>query len=69
MTAAAEGHMVWVTLGLLVASAGVMEHSGIKIPVMGFFGRDRGIRVQEAPPHMLLAMGVTAARPPAEDAQ
>ena len=61
MTAAADGHMVWVFLGLLVASAGVMEHSGIKIPEMGFFGRDRGIRVREAPPHMLVAMGVTAA--------
>ena len=61
MTAAGDTHRPWVFFGLLVASAGVMEHSGIKIPVMGFFGKDRGIRVREAPAHMLVAMGVTAA--------
>jgi multicomponent Na+:H+ antiporter subunit D len=61
MTAAADEHHVLAFIGLIIASAGVMEHSGIKIPVMGFFGPDKGIRVKEAPPHMLLAMGVTAA--------
>ena len=45
---------------LLVASAGVMEHSGIKIPFFAFFGHDSGIRCKEAPLNMLVAMGITA---------
>jgi multicomponent Na+:H+ antiporter subunit D len=54
------GHWaVWVAL--LVASVGVLEHAGIKIPFFLFFGHDRGLRVKEAPPHMLLAMTITAA--------
>lgn len=48
-------------LGLLFASAGVMEHSGIKIPFFAFFGHDSGIRCKEAPTHMLIAMGAAAA--------
>lgn len=56
---AQEGQwVVWVML--LFASAGVLDHSGIKIPFFGFFGHDRGIRVKEAPPNMLLAMGLSA---------
>ena len=47
-------------IGLLIASAGVMEHSGIKIPYFAFFGHDSGIRCKEAPWHMCLAMGVAA---------
>ena len=54
-----EFFVIWLLL--LVASAGVMEHSGIKIPYFSFFAHDSGIRCQEAPLHMLLAMGVTAA--------
>jgi len=46
----------WIFLGLLVASAGVMEHSGIKIPYFAFFAHDSGIRVKEAPWNMLVAM-------------
>ena len=61
MTAVGEHHATWIFLGLLVASAGVMEHSGIKIPYFAFFAHDSGIRVKEAPWNMLLAMGVTAA--------
>ena len=46
---------------LLFASAGVLHHSGIKIPYYGFFGlRDAGIRCREAPFNMLLAMGIAA---------
>ena len=51
--------MVWVLL--LVASAGVMEHSGIKIPFFAFFSHDSGKRVKEAPWNMLLAMSIAAA--------
>jgi multicomponent Na+:H+ antiporter subunit D len=46
---------------LLFASAGVLEHSGIKIPYFAFFSHDSGKRPQEAPFNMLLAMGVSAA--------
>ncbi|HSO24202.1 MAG TPA: Na(+)/H(+) antiporter subunit D [Chondromyces sp.] len=54
-------HLTWIFLGLLVASAGVMEHSGIKIPYFAFFGHDSGLRVKEAPWNMLLAMIASAA--------
>ncbi len=54
-----EGYWgVWLVL--LFASAGVLEHSGIKIPFFGFFGHDKGYKVKEAPFNMLLAMGITA---------
>ncbi len=53
------GH--WLVWGVLViASVGVLEHSGIKIPYFTFFAHDGGHRVEEAPTHMLLAMGLTA---------
>jgi multicomponent Na+:H+ antiporter subunit D len=54
-----EGHS-WVWLVLLFASAGVFHHSGIKIPFFAFFAHDSGIRTQEAPPNMLLAMFLAA---------
>ncbi|HCX66701.1 Na(+)/H(+) antiporter subunit D [Parvibaculum sp.] len=55
-----EGHFI-VWLILLFASAGVFHHSGIKIPYFAFFAHDSGKRPKEAPRHMLIAMGVTAA--------
>ncbi len=57
---AANPAMVVVWLMLLFASAGVLEHSGIKIPYFAFFGHDSGKRVKEAPFNMLLAMGMAA---------
>jgi multicomponent Na+:H+ antiporter subunit D len=51
----------WIWLMLIFASAGVMEHSGIKIPFFAFFSHDRGHRVKEAPANMLVAMGLCAA--------
>jgi multicomponent Na+:H+ antiporter subunit D len=54
-----EGYTI-VWLMLLFASAGVLEHSGIKIPYFAFFGHDSGKRVKEAPFNMLLAMGLAA---------
>jgi multicomponent Na+:H+ antiporter subunit D len=57
--AAGEGHVItWLVL--LFASAGVFHHAGIKIPYFAFFGHDSGIRCQEAPRNMLMAMAVTA---------
>ena len=61
MSAVLEEHYVIVWMMLLFASAGVLEHSGIKIPYFAFFGHDSGKRVEEAPYNMLLAMGLAAA--------
>ena len=49
-----EGHpLVW--LALLFASAGVLEHAGIKIPFFAFFAHDSGVRAREPPINMLMA--------------
>lgn len=58
--AAGEAHAFWIWLVLLFASAGVLEHAGIKIPYFTFFAHDSGKRPKEAPPAMLLAMGISA---------
>ena len=50
--------IIWAVL--VFASAGVLSHSGIKIPYFTFFSHDSGLRPKEAPLHMQLAMGVTA---------
>ena len=55
----AEGLFI-VYLMLLFASAGVLEHSGIKIPFFAFFAHDAGHKVKEAPINMLIAMGICA---------
>ena len=60
LTAAAVEHHTIVFLVLLLASAGVMDHSGIKIPFFAFFAHDSGKRCAEAPKHMLWAMGLAA---------
>jgi multicomponent Na+:H+ antiporter subunit D len=46
---------------LLVASAAVVDHSGIKVPFFAFFSHDSGKRPKEAPANMLAAMGLAAA--------
>ncbi len=54
-----EGHpIIW--LALLFASAGVLEHAGIKIPYFAFFAHDSGIRTKEPPKNMLIAMGLAS---------
>lgn len=61
MSATADNGYIWVWFVLLFASAGVVEHAGIKVPYFGFFGtHDAGIRTKEAPMPMLIAMGITA---------
>ncbi|MEO0981989.1 MAG: Na(+)/H(+) antiporter subunit D [Pseudomonadota bacterium] len=60
ISAVAEAQLFIVWGMLLFASAGVLEHSGIKIPYFAFFGHDSGKRVKEAPFNMLLAMGMAA---------
>ncbi|NOX82864.1 MAG: Na(+)/H(+) antiporter subunit D [Alphaproteobacteria bacterium] len=56
----AGGVNIWVWLTLLFASAGVLEHAGIKIPYFTFFGHDSGKRPKEAPIGMLVAMSIAA---------
>lgn len=60
MAAAVEEHHYIVWLFLLFASAGVLEHAGIKIPYFAFFAHDSGIRAKEPPKNMLVAMGLGA---------
>ncbi|MEJ2204877.1 MAG: Na(+)/H(+) antiporter subunit D [Gemmatimonadota bacterium] len=60
MSAALHEGYYWLWLPLLFASAGVLEHAGIKIPYFAFFGHDSGIRTQEPPRNMLLAMALAA---------
>ncbi|MEQ8859762.1 MAG: Na(+)/H(+) antiporter subunit D [Pseudomonadales bacterium] len=60
MVAALEGHYEIVWLALLFASAGVFHHAGIKIPYFAFYAHDSGIRCQEAPRSMLVAMALGA---------
>jgi len=60
LTAVAEEHYWGVWLVLLFASAGVLDHSGIKIPFFTFFAHDSGKRCPEAPTNMLWAMGIAA---------
>jgi len=60
MVAAIEEHHYIVWLFMLFASAGVLEHAGIKIPFFSFFAHDSGIRAKEPPKNMLLAMSIGA---------
>ena len=60
MQGAANEGMTWLWLILLFASAGVLEHAGIKIPYFAFFAHDSGKRPKEAPLNMRIAMGFSA---------
>jgi len=61
VSAVAKEHLTLVWLMLIFASAGVFHHSGIKIPYFAFFAHDSGIRCEEAPLSMRVAMGIAAA--------
>ena len=50
----------YLWLVLLFASAGVFHHAGIKVPYIAFFAENSGIRAQEAPRSMLIAMSIAA---------
>ncbi len=60
MTALMQEDYGYFWLLMLFASAGVFHHAGIKIPYFAFFAHDSGIRTQEAPTNMLVAMGIAA---------
>lgn len=60
MSALGETGIYWAYFVLLFASAGVLEHSGIKIPYFAFFAHDSKIETGEAPIGMRVAMGIAA---------
>jgi multicomponent Na+:H+ antiporter subunit D len=60
MAAAIEEGYHYIWLMLLFASAGVFHHAGIKIPYFAFFAHDSGIRTQEPPANMMVAMLIAA---------
>ncbi len=65
MSALGYSGIVWAYLVLLFASAGVLEHSGIKIPYFAFFAHgtayDKKLFADgEAPVGMRIAMGIAA---------
>ena len=60
MDATAKEHYPIIWAVLVFASAGVLSHSGIKIPYFTFFAHDSGLRPPEAPLNMLFAMFITA---------
>ena len=60
ISAVSAERLILVWIALLFASAGVLEHAGIKIPYFAFFAHDSGKRVKEAPFNMLVAMGIAA---------
>ena len=61
MSALGYKGLIAAYLVLLAASAGVLHHSGIKIPYFAFFGHDGGHKVKEAPSGMLVAMAGASA--------
>jgi multicomponent Na+:H+ antiporter subunit D len=61
LSAGGEAHMLGLMICLWIASAGVVDHSGIKVPFFAFFAHDSGKRVKEAPANMLVAMGIASA--------
>ncbi|MFC3226137.1 Na(+)/H(+) antiporter subunit D [Marinibaculum pumilum] len=58
--AAEDSHMALVWVLLEIGSAGAVLHAGLKFPWFTFFAKDSGLRPQEAPTSMLLAMAVFA---------
>ncbi|MBW2366526.1 MAG: Na(+)/H(+) antiporter subunit D [Deltaproteobacteria bacterium] len=60
ISAAGHHHLVAVWLILQFASAGVVDHAGIKVPFFTFFAHDSGLRPTEPPANMLTAMGLAA---------
>ncbi len=61
VSAAGESHRAPIFLLLTLASSGTFLHTGLKLPYYMFFGRDRGVRAEEPPRNMLVAMGLAAA--------
>ena len=61
MSALGKEGLVFVYFMLLFASAGVLHHSGIKIPFFAFFAHESSIKTKEAPINMIIAMIIASA--------
>ena len=61
MSALGKEGLIFVYFMLLFASAGVLHHSGIKIPFFAFFAHESGIKTKEAPLNMIIAMIIASA--------
>jgi len=60
VSAAAEEHLLWVWLGLSVASACMVFNAGLRYPWHVFFSRDAGLRPEPVPLSMRAGMVVMA---------
>ena len=60
VSAAGESHLPVIFLMLTLASAGTFLHTGLKLPYYMFFGKDSGVRGEEPPRNMLVAMALAA---------
>ena len=60
ISASGHEHLTLAWFILQFASAGVIAHAGIKVPFFTFFGHDSGLKAQEPPKNMLIAMGMAA---------
>ena len=60
VSAAGESQLLPIFLMLTLASSGTFLHTGLKLPYYMFFGEDSGLRAQEPPRNMLVAMGLAA---------
>jgi len=60
ISAAAHEHLTLAWFTLQFTAVGVFAYVGIRVPFLTFFHRDSGLRPQEAPWNMRIAMGLTA---------
>lgn len=60
VSAAGKSHLDGVMLLLLLASVGTFLHTGLKIPVFTFWGKDRKLETRPLPPNMYAAMTILA---------
>ena len=62
MVVSGATHAHWPTVALLLtmASSGTFLSIGLKLAYYMFFGKDSGLRAQEPPTNMLIAMGMAA---------
>jgi len=58
--AVAKQGELWVWLGLLFASVGVVLHTALRLPYAAFFATNPKIKAEEAPLNMRVAMGLAA---------
>ena len=60
LQAAADAHLTWVWLAMMVIAAGVFLAAGLKVVVFVFFGESRDLDAEEAPPSQRWGMRLLA---------